>query len=656
MQKRDYGFLGFISFLLVYTLVFYQDLIFHPNTYIFRDMPSILLPLQGTVKNLLKDNFLPLWNPYAVLGKPLFADPLSGLQYPPNWLLFNFNQPYIYNLSLVFHHFMAALGFYLFLVLLKIEKPAACFGAIIFSFSGALVSQDNMLNTLQSSSWIPWVLRYFFLSSQDFKIKNISLLAIFLSLTLLGGLPEILIFLNIIFLGLFIFWRKKSAFKAIIYGNLLTILISSYFLIPFLEYIWNSSRSNGLLSKDVFRFSLQPLNLFGFLFPWKILDAEGKFIPAQSIFSGFHQELPWSLSIYIGLSLLFTIPAILKAPKKSLIICLSFLILFTSFSFGEYFPYSDAIVEKFSLLASIRYPEKVLIIISAILALTSAYGFGVFINFIKSKKINYKILTTSFILLAAFDLYQHNTNLLPLIDWAEYKEPPEVLKKLQSLHKSSLPIRIYVNSFEDDQKQSQYKLLDLKKNILADSISGFYGITNLNSPASVNLAAHEKIISKISGSDKQAIMNILKRYGVNYVLSYRQLENYPDLNFIEQVQDIYIYKVEDSLGKFYFSSDGLEEELHPDISTYKAGLIDLEVKIPNAGYFILNDSYYPGWKVVVDDQNFKLVENFDEVMGIKLSTGKHHLKFYFLPTSLIVGSVISLLSLLFLVSNPRFLI
>lgn len=61
----------------------------------------------------------PLWDPFAALGRQLAADPVVGMFYPLNCALRLLPQPLSLNLSIALHHYVAAAGAFLLLLLVR---------------------------------------------------------------------------------------------------------------------------------------------------------------------------------------------------------------------------------------------------------------------------------------------------------------------------------------------------------------------------------------------------------------------------------------------------------------------------------------------------------------------------------------------------------
>ncbi|HSP99604.1 MAG TPA: hypothetical protein VL049_20465 [Candidatus Dormibacteraeota bacterium] len=152
----------------------------------------------------------PLWTPFQVLGKPLAADPLAAVYYPPNWGLRLLPFPLGYNASLALHHGLAVAGLYALLRQRGVARPAAAFGDLLFGFGGLFVAFDNMSNAVQSSTWLPWTLLAFDAWCARPRAAWLVATAGGLALTLLGGMPEVFFFEQVLFAAVAVEHRRRG--------------------------------------------------------------------------------------------------------------------------------------------------------------------------------------------------------------------------------------------------------------------------------------------------------------------------------------------------------------------------------------------------------------------------------------------------------------
>ena len=90
-----------------------------------------------------------------------------------------------------------------------------------------------------------------------------------------------------------------------------------------------------------------------------------------------------------------------------------------------------------------------------------------------------------------------------------------------------------------------------------------------------------------------------------------------------------------------------------ELKKYNLTEIILRVKMASPGFLVISDTYYPGWKVSIDGSEGSVYRANICQRAIYLSSGDHHVRFYFAPSSLRVGMIVSGLSLLLLIALLR---
>jgi len=109
---RKYWLAGFII-LVPLVLIFPNLNAFpyppHPGAY--SDLAVTHYPNATFLRQeLLEHRAVPLWSPAILSGYPFFANPLSGLMYPPGWLALLFPLPAGFNLLVALHLILGAFG------------------------------------------------------------------------------------------------------------------------------------------------------------------------------------------------------------------------------------------------------------------------------------------------------------------------------------------------------------------------------------------------------------------------------------------------------------------------------------------------------------------------------------------------------------------
>lgn len=83
-----------------------------------------------------------------------------------------------------------------------------------------------------------------------------------------------------------------------------------------------------------------------------------------------------------------------------------------------------------------------------------------------------------------------------------------------------------------------------------------------------------------------------------------------------------------------------------EITHYDFNKVNISVDSKSAGYLVLMDSVYPGWKVFVDNKPAKLLTADYIYRSVKLPSGKHKVTFVFDPLIVKIGLIITLTTIL----------
>ncbi len=344
----------------------------------YRDLLVFVLPFKLFLADSLREGHLPLWNPYIYMGTPFLASLQSGVLYPPSLLLLA-PFPLGFNLFLLAHF---AIGFWGFWALLRdrgLSSAAAAIGAFTFVLGGYLVSMVNLTNNLQAGVWSPWVFLFWRRLRQDGRARSFALLVAALCLELLGGAPEVLILTVAVLAAWTVYdqWPRVSAIARsalrLAVALVFVLGITAFQIVPTVEYIGQSDRSQALSYDEVTTWSLQPVSFLQLLFPHSTsLDT----VPGVNRSAlGFERMRPWIDSIYLGLVPLALLVAGLVAGSERGFwgaTALTAVVL----ALGRHGPLLPLFYDWLpGLIGKFRYPEKFFFLVHFAASLLVAEGF-----------------------------------------------------------------------------------------------------------------------------------------------------------------------------------------------------------------------------------------------------------------------------------------
>ena len=257
----------FLTLILLLVIRFYP--FFFNQSPIYGDNFSLMVPGKLFTSFWMQKSIFPLWNPTILGGISWVGDVNQSLFYLSTWLFLFFSPGWALNINLLIHLGLTFIGTYLVAKKLNIKHFGALVASIVWTLSPQLTGAINNLSIIQSLAWVPWVV----LAGMNLNKKLNSKLVFSLTVVaqFLAGYPQHILFtilLGVIF-SLFTQPQKISWlwFKHWLMTGILTISITSFIWLPFLENLTSSTRiiqSTSQLATG----SLHPVELIKFIFPY----------------------------------------------------------------------------------------------------------------------------------------------------------------------------------------------------------------------------------------------------------------------------------------------------------------------------------------------------------------------------------------------------
>ncbi len=302
---------------------------------------------------ILTDHQIPLWNPAIFSGSPFFANPLSGLYYPPGWLALILPIPLGFNLLVLVHLLCGGLGVYKLLRQQGLHQQAAILGGLAFAALPKLFAHYGAghLTLLYAIPWTPWLLWAEARSGEEAARPPWAQPGLILAITFLADVRWALL-AGLLWLGFAI--QKRSAWGHLASQISLAGLLSAPLALPLLEFTRLATRAS-LSSGDVFTYSLPPERLLGL------------FIPD---FGGFHEYTLYAGEFVLALALVTLAAKSIRVRARFWWIVAGLSILF---ALGPATPFFAGLawLPGFNLL---RVPSRALFLCGLSIAVLSAYA------------------------------------------------------------------------------------------------------------------------------------------------------------------------------------------------------------------------------------------------------------------------------------------
>ena len=336
----------------------YSDILVLRRGFYLGDIITYHYPMKQIVRDVVSAGEFPYWNRFNSGGQPLAANPAYEVFYPPQWLTFLPSFHYGFQLHILLHFAIVAIGMFVLLRSLDVGVWAALFGAVSFVFCGPYLSLGNKLPLLFSLSWMPWTL-FFARRFLDFgRAVDFAGGSLVLALQLIIAEPTILM-QTVLLIAAYGVWRRlqPALLKRTLILALTAGLLAAIQLVPTLDFAGDSVRSEAFSFQVVSNWSMPPARVAELVFPSifrHIANDQGA--AAISTMYPFRPDA-FLGEIYPGL--LVTILALtgLLAAMRGSAAVIVLTLLSIVLAAGDHTPLLRVLYDA-HLVRAIRYPEK----------------------------------------------------------------------------------------------------------------------------------------------------------------------------------------------------------------------------------------------------------------------------------------------------------
>lgn len=382
------------------------------GTFIFRDAFNLFYPYKAVMAWYLRDFAVCAWNPWETLGSPFIGELATGWFYPGNLLWMLFDPEHAFRLFIVLHYFLAAGLMWLWLRELKLTPSARVVGALSYTLSGYVLSQNGLPDLLAAAAWLPGSLLFTTRLAKnraptvgatsaaitDANVRptsvasSLAILAVTLALPFLCGRAEgsamnaAACFIFFIFMpaegqgGLRRLSRAVVIFSA---AGVLALCLSMAQFLPSLELGRLSAKGAGFGLDEAMLWSFHPARMLELLrsAPW------GDFWPEQTYTAwdrtGWPGYYPFALTEYLGLgALVGTMIYLIRAPRARAAALVLGLVLIVVLSFGKFTPVFAVVYRLVPGMTIFRYPEKLMLLAVLMLSAAGAAGIDSFLEWL----------------------------------------------------------------------------------------------------------------------------------------------------------------------------------------------------------------------------------------------------------------------------------
>ncbi len=261
-------------------------LIMAPIIYFFPAVIGMitLVPGDGLTQNLgvrvligqmLRDGYLPLWNPYIFAGTPLLASIYPGAIYPPNWLFALFSPTTAMNIVVITTYHLTLIGTYLYGRRIGMTRIGALITGVAFAFGGYMMAHLGHTSRIAAAAWLPWLLLAIENLYERLTWKWVALGSAFIALQLFAGEPQMNFYVALVcgaytLFSLLLREERERRWKFLFGAAAMSVcgaLLSAIQLLPERELLKMGERA--AISYEYFSgYSFPPANVLTFVFPF----------------------------------------------------------------------------------------------------------------------------------------------------------------------------------------------------------------------------------------------------------------------------------------------------------------------------------------------------------------------------------------------------
>ncbi len=359
LQRSKQSHWFYIALLFIIAVLAYWQISFLKYS-VTHDMINCWVPWRYYISNCFENHTFPFWNPYQQLGYPIHADLQGPTWYPESILLsMTIGQDNVtVQLLFIFYVFMAGMGMYFLSLAFQNNRTIAFIIGISYMLGGFFVAHVQHFYAIIGAAWLPFILLNYYKMLLEKSYIRALYAAIFMFLNLTGGnhtFSIILFYLFLTLLGYFIYQsikgKRKEEIKKYILLNFVfgisVLLMISVVIIAYMQTAPYVDRLNGMLYEKAAVCPLSPQSLLSLLTPFATVNGQE-----------FFNTDPSMSNIYFGIGMLPFIIVFLVQKKDRLdYFLLMFASICLLASMGNYTPVHKFIFEYIPLMNLFRFPS-----------------------------------------------------------------------------------------------------------------------------------------------------------------------------------------------------------------------------------------------------------------------------------------------------------
>jgi len=346
------------------------------QTLVWRDSSKLFQPTRPLVVEALRNFQLPLWNPYEVLGIPLFAQLMHGVLHPVSVIgAFLFPQAGM-DVFITIYIMLAALGTTALARLLGTSYGAAALAGLGYGLSGYVLGMSSNTQYLCAAATAPWCIAGIRMAGEGRRF-GVVIAATATAALHFAGDPQWTIIALLLGLALAAEADAGCGSRKALTGIAIGTALAGIQLIPTMLFLHETSRGAGLDALDRMQWALPPWRIIEFIAPG-FFGSPGMGLTKWPVFmwlGGLARpglEMPFVPSVHIGTGILLLAAAgVMQSRMSRILAILSLIALWLALGTNLG---AEQLTHFLPVWGKFRYAEKMVGPLTLCLSLLAACG------------------------------------------------------------------------------------------------------------------------------------------------------------------------------------------------------------------------------------------------------------------------------------------
>ena len=180
-------------------------------------------------------------------------------------------------------------------------------------------------------------------------------------------------------------------------------------------------------------------------------------------------------------------------------------------------------------------------------------------------------------------------------------------------------------------------------------------VPSANNFDSLIVGRYQTLLDRIEALPLEQALPLLSQMHVGYIVSPREL----NLPIVTRTPDVTVYRNDQVLPRAWVAAQDVDLQNVATIMpgsaieslTDSGNTVTIRASLPQAGWLILSDTFYPGWQAAVDGLPTEIRAANTAFRAVQVPAGVHTIEFRYEPRSVSIGLLVSLVCLVIIIGR-----